>query len=343
MNGRERLLCTIKGEVPDCLPVDPVMDVIFLMHAAGERCISYYKDPDACLRAFITVQELFDADFVQLGTPLAQFTELFDLEPEYREDDYPRPVGPVFHNLEEINGAEMPELKNIPSFKVKFEIVQRLVETLGKDFAIGARCAGTFNVAGTLVGAHKLFSSLISDLEFANAILDLSCRILIELGREFSRCGVDFVWYPDANSSPACISPKLFKEIAVPYHSRFFSAMKEKNLYTVYHPCGGEYPIICEVLKIPCVDAFHFSELVDVGVAREICGPQRVLWSGVNPINTLLFGSADKVAEEVRDIIKKGGRNGHLVVSPGCSLPPFTPYENLQAMIKTVRSCGNLA
>jgi uroporphyrinogen decarboxylase len=341
MNGRERFLSTIKGEISDCLPVDPVMDNIFLMQTAGEKGISYYKDPDKCVKAFNKVQELFQPDVIQLGTALAEFTELFGQAPEYPENDYVRSVGVIFHNLEEIKKAEIPDLKSIPAFKVKFEIARRLVGTLGKEFAIGARCSGTFNLAGTLVGVNKLFSSLITDLEFAHAILDLSCRILIELGKEFSRCGVDFVWYPDANSSPSCISPKYFKEIAVPYHTRFFCAMKEQGLYTVYHPCGGEYPIICEVLRIPGVDAFHFSELVDVGVARKICGPHQVLWSGVNPIDTLLLGSPDKVAKEVQDIIKKAGGRGHLVISPGCSLPAFTPHENLRAMINAVRSYRN--
>ena len=342
MNGRERFLRTIKGKTPDCPPVDPVVDPIFLMHSAGEKVFSFYKDPNKCLQAFINCQRLFRADVVSLGTTLQEFSEVFGQAPEYPQDTYPRPRKAVFRNLEEVKKAEIPDLRDVHRFKIKFEIAKSLKNVLGKEFAIGARCAGTFNVAGTLVGAYRFFKSLISEPEFAKSVLDLSCHILIELGKGFSECGVDFVWYPDANSSPACISPDLFREMAVPYHTRFFRAMKEQGLYTVYHPCGGEYPIICDVLRIPGVDAFHFSELVDIGIARQICGPKQVLWSGINPTESLLLGTPDQVSKEVKETFKKAGKGGKLVIAPGCSLPPFTPHENLRAMVNTAHGLSNL-
>ena len=103
----------------------------------------------------------------------------------------------------------------------------------------------------------------------------------------------------------------------MPYHSRFFEAMKDEVAPVIYHPCGGEYPILCLVSRMPFVDAFHFSELVDLGVVREIYGAKSILWGNVHPYGTLMADSPERVVDEVEDIIQKAGKRGRLIMAPG--------------------------
>jgi uroporphyrinogen-III decarboxylase len=154
------------------------------------------------------------------------------------------------------------------------------------------------------------------------------------------KAGADYIYYPDSVSSPAFMSPAHYLEFAFPYHSKICKAAKEFGLYTVIHPCGGEYPILFDVYRIPGVDAYHFSELVDIGVIRQIYGPRALLYGNVNPLTKLLTETPQDIEEEVKKIIKAAGRLGRLLMAPGCTIPPNVPYENFKALVEACQKFG---
>jgi uroporphyrinogen decarboxylase len=340
MTSRERFVAAMQGQEPDLVPVDPCLDSIVPSRLAGVRVDEFYKEAEVCFQSILATQERFGFDGIQLGCGSGQYPELFGGECIYPEDSYPIREEPIFSSKEELERAQVPDPYQVPAFRAQIEAVRLLAERLGDQVAIGGRCPGTFNVVRSLIGVDRLLRGLAADPGLVHRAAELACECLIAAGRAYLEAGAIYIHYPDAVSSPAFLSPRQYEEFAMPYHTRFFTAMKEAGALTVYHPCGGEYPIICQVRRIPGVDAYHFSELVDVGVARQIYGPEVVLWGNVDPHLTLLMGTPEEVDREVEGIIDKAGRLGNLVMCLGCSTPGNSPPRNLAALVESARRHG---
>jgi MtaA/CmuA family methyltransferase len=317
MTGKERFLKTLGGRKSDRIPIDPVWDSATPMRFVGGKVSDYYLNSERCAEALIAIQEEYGFDAIQLGNSLPQFVELFGGAAIYPDDSYPLAEAPCFKSVKEIAAATLPEWDGVPNFKGMIETVRLVSEAVGDQIAIGGRCVGTFNVMRELIGSDLLLRALVTDADLVHAAAELACETLIRLGRAYIEAGARYIWYPDATSSPAWISPQHFEEFAMPYHARFFEAMRAEGAPVIYHPCGGEYPILCLVSRIPNVNAFHFSELVDLGVVRQIYGPEAILWGNVHPYGTLMANSPERVVDEVKGIIQKAGKRGRLIMAPG--------------------------
>jgi len=342
MTGKQRFLATMAGQEADRVPISLLLEPEFVMHSYGEKVSNYYKNIDKCVGAFLNVQRAFPADAIDVTTTLPQLGEVFGHPPSYPDDGYPVLKEPVFNSMEDLAKARIRDIGSIPVFQAKFEVLEQLVGYLGEEVAIGARCTGTFNLARELVGNERLLTAIVMEPDFVHKIASLACEVMIRLGKEYINCGVDFIYYPDGASSPSWISPDQYEEFAMPYHERFFESIKTMGVKTVYHPCGGEYPILCQVRTIKGIDAYHFSELVDPGVSRKIYGPRKVLWASVNPYRTLLRGSPADVKAEVKSVVEKAAQAGNTIIAPGCTLPALTPKENITAMVNAVREFGKM-
>jgi uroporphyrinogen-III decarboxylase len=59
----------------------------------------------------------------------------------------------------------------------------------------------------------------------------------------------------------------------------------------------------------------------------------------VDPINSLLNGSQEQIAEDTLNCLRTAGTRGFVLMS-GCGVPPKTPVENVVAMVETAKNYG---
>jgi uroporphyrinogen-III decarboxylase len=79
------------------------------------------------------------------------------------------------------------------------------------------------------------------------------------------------------------------------------------------------------------VDIFELDFPVDLAAARAALGPDRVILGNVSTIADLLEGTPERVSAAVRRCHEICGK--FHIVGAGCELSPFTPPENLRAMV----------
>jgi len=65
----------------------------------------------------------------------------------------------------------------------------------------------------------------------------------------------------------------------------------------------------------------------------------KVLGGNVDPVNSLLMGSAEQVKTDTMTCLRTGG-TGRYILMTGCGVPPQTPVENLKTMIRTAKEHG---
>jgi uroporphyrinogen decarboxylase len=83
--------------------------------------------------------------------------------------------------------------------------------------------------------------------------------------------------------------------------------------------------------------AFTFDYAADVALVKAELGDSMCLVGNVDPSETLLMGTPDRVRREAQECIDKGWVGGGFVLGAGCDIGIETPIENVKALIETSR------
>ncbi len=83
------------------------------------------------------------------------------------------------------------------------------------------------------------------------------------------------------------------------------------------------------------------DNVIDMAAAKEQVGAKVCLTGNVDPSAIMLQGTVDDVRQAVINCIGKtfDSPKGY-IVSSGCSLPTEVPFDNIHAMMNTVREIG---
>ena len=76
------------------------------------------------------------------------------------------------------------------------------------------------------------------------------------------------------------------------------------------------------------------DSVVDMKEAMDIIGETVAVIGNINPANSMLLGTPEKVYNESMENMKKIGDIGRYILMPGCDTPAKSPMENILALTK---------
>ena len=82
-------------------------------------------------------------------------------------------------------------------------------------------------------------------------------------------------------------------------------------------------------------DLVNIDSKVELVKAREILGNTSAIKGNIDPVDVLLKGDEAKVRKAAEECIKAVPDG--FMLSPGCEVPKNTPYNNMKAMVHSVR------
>ena len=325
-------MAVVKGELPDRAPVSP-----FIMQFAARVANVPYRDyclygevlaqaQMACVKRFgyDSVNVTSDAvrEYEAVGGPVAYFDEesVPAAEPmpfiQSRDDlkklHIPDPLGP---NLM----AEQIKALKILQHELPDQVVYAWVEA-------------PFQESSILRDINYFMVDIRTDPEFAKEILKFAVELEIEFALAQIEAGAKFMGVGDAIASLA--SAEDYAEFNLPYLSRLVDEIKRHSVIVKYHACGRSKHMWPYIKQLN-IDILNLDSLIDFGEARAFFGDKFVLKGNVNPIEELLQATPDVVRAASKASFEKAGQHGKFILSPGCEVPPQTPYENLEALIES--------
>jgi uroporphyrinogen-III decarboxylase len=130
------------------------------------------------------------------------------------------------------------------------------------------------------------------------------------------------------------ISPAMFRQFVLPR----LKILTEKLLVPcILHICGDTSPTL-DAMGECGAKILSLDQCMDLSNARAVV-PQAVLGGNVDPINALFMGSREQVVNDTLNCLRSAGTDRFILMS-GCSVPPRTPLENMEIMIKTAEEYG---
>jgi len=254
-------------------------------------------------------------------------------------------VEPAVSNEEEAWALKLPGLEKLKDagYIPYFREFARIATSHGLPFVLPIYCPWT--TAGNIVGIERLCRWSIKKPDLAQHAVKLATDFLVS----FSQIIVDEFgaqcYFPAISTASAAnnlISPKTFKEFALPYLVEYHTKLIAMGVPGIlFHICGEQnanYQFYPEV-PLPPLSQISVSHEVDLEKASAVF-PDHVISGNIEPA-ILQLGTPQEVYEACRVAIEKGKkhRRGY-ALAPGCELPPQTPSYNVWTMAKAVNDFG---
>ena len=367
MTSNERIEAVVRLEIPDRVPLAPLLDHFAATYAG----ISHHElmyEPDKRIAAILKVmKELGPWDMTYLadtangplleaGLPLKIMRPGYELsadeihqfieKPMMEVSDYDRilEVGfrqfrdellrRIYPDSEERGTLLMESLREMPAHK-------QAVEEAGAVVAF----------SGFIPGPCEFFSYARSFSQFCYDLYDCPEKILaaaepcvayfLELAMgAVAASGVNRVFIGATRSSPVGMAPKHFETLALPFFERMIDELAAADITALLHFDNDWTPFLHYFKSLPrgaCI--LELDGYTDIFKAKEILGDTMCIMGDV-PATLLAFGSPDEVRAYCKKLIEVVGQDGGFILSSGCSVPANAKPQNVKAMHEAVEEYG---
>jgi hypothetical protein len=233
----------------------------------------------------------------------------------------------------------------VPAFPpYQFDTIRRVLADAG-DVSVHAELFSPFSQLLELADPTSVLMALLRDPARVHACLDRLAAGAATLGIGQAAAGADAILISSAFAGAGFISPGQYREFVLPYEARVIDAIRATRDVPVYtHTCGaiGDRLELMADTGTRGIDTLDPPPLgtVDLADARRRTIGRLFLKGNIDPVNTVLLGTADDVAAAARERIAVAGPGGGYILSTACAVPPAAPPGNIVALADTADAHG---
>lgn len=334
MTARERVMKFLNGEKVDRPPIfsgmgnviKPVLDKNNIIFSRVHR------DPELMAEAAGGMYRQFGYECAVVPFDLGVEAEALGAKMNYY-DEVEGLLYPTI-NVKPIVTADdvkIPaDLKNAGRIPVVTAAIKALRRELGNDVAIGTYLLGPFTLAGQVKELDTLFEESFLNPEETGKLLERLSELIVRIAKIYQEAGADYFTLREMGGTSDVMSPKSFKSLIKPHLVRILSEMPRPS---ILHICGDTNAIIGDMAECgaDAVSVDHKNRLAET---RQKLGEKAIILGNFDPIKVLHKGAASDVGPAMLDSLKSGAS----AVWPGCDLWPEVSAENMDAMMRALKS-----
>jgi uroporphyrinogen decarboxylase len=238
-----------------------------------------------------------------------------------------------------VDDLEPADISVYNGVQVWLQAVTLLRSHFGNEILIRGNCDQCpFTLASMLRGSEAWLVELLDpeQRERIHRLLRHCTDITQQFIRLISTTGAHMTSNGDSFAGPELISPELYREFALPYEKQVATLSHAQNLPHILHICGNTAPILHDMLSSGS-DGLDLDYKTDVRRAHALMKDHTVFVGNIHPTGVLALGTPALVEETTNTLLEVFADTPRFVLNAGCAIPPFTPPENIRAMIRTAR------
>ena len=324
MTGRERVLAAIQGKPVDRVPI-----------ALWRHFPLQDQKAETLAAAHVAFQKRWQWDVLKVTPAASYYGDDWGLRAGYK----PNPEG-VRHVTERPikKPADWAHLKNLDVTSGVYgrELHALRVTREGlPDTLMLATVFSPLTVARGLAGEQALVRYLRENPEDLHRGLEVITDVTARFTAETLSSGADGIFFATQCATTTYLTVEEYEEFGRPYDLRVLEAAAGGDV-RLLHIHGTD--IMFDALTDYPVDIVNWHDRKtppSLGGAREqtsIC-----LAGGINEWETLLSGTPEAIAAEIRDAVTQTGGRRHIVAA-GCVMPIEVPDERLKAVRQAVEA-----
>ncbi len=177
--------------------------------------------------------------------------------------------------------------------------------------------------------------------EFVNELLDMIVEYAWGIARQLLKYDIDALKINDdwGDQRGIMLGRDRWRSLIKPRIGELCRRIKQTGNVDIFLHSDGNiseiFPDIIE-LGITVVDPMQ-PEVMDIFELKKQFGGDITFIGGMNTQNTMPFGKPEEVVEEARTLVRKLGKNGGFILTPGILVQEDVPMENILAFIEFCR------
>jgi len=375
MTHRQRLLATLKGKIPDCVPVAPDFSNMIPARRTGKPFwdLYLYQNPPIW-EAYIDCAKYFDIDAVMDGYFPLMFPEEVEHDKEWKTVIVKRTYDSIitqqyYDHLGQKNWAEHVTVfyrDNPPTGRVKPQMVglppvPDRWEPLDGVKPVDVGPQGLKHIKKLmgeqgLVGVFVTFTNPLGNPEDIYRYYDNADKHNIWAAQriEAAERRFDRIMQLDDKPDFLCVggsgtlvyqTPDIFRQLAFPAVKRVIELAAKAGIPTHVHSCGPEAELVkifAQETDLTVIDPLEPPPMGDCKLAelKKLYGNRIVLKGNLHTVDVMLNGSVDDVIAASKQAIDDAAAGGRFILSTADQCGRDTPDENLFAMVETARTYG---
>ena len=338
MNGYQRVKAALSGDWPDSTPV---MLHNFMMAAreAGFTMDQFRNDPQAIADSFIQAVEKYHYDGAMLDVDTVTLAEAVGVPIDFPRDQPARCHGAKLKELCEVDHLEPVDIKACRRVQVWLEAARLLVRHFDKEVFVRGNCDQCpFSLASMMRSPEQWMLDLTEggSLEKVQSLLNYCLDITVQFIRLMAQTGVHMLSNGDSPAGPDMISPRMYRQFALPSEQKVVQFAHGLHLPYVLHICGKTDRILEDMVSTGS-DGLELDYKTDLELAEETLRGKTTFIGNLDPNAVLALGTTQLVETETHKLLECFRHNPRFILNAGCAIPAITPTENLQAMIRVAR------
>jgi MtaA/CmuA family methyltransferase len=300
-------------------------------HAIGEKLSRYYTDCQVLWKANEFLLEKFDLDLVQaISDPYREASDL-GTPIEFPEDNLPIRKAILLQEPEDLKQLKHVQPSSGKRMSDRLEAVCLMREQVGTSTPVMGWVEGALALAAVLRGFNQLSLDLVDRPDWVKELLEFCVEVEIDFAIAQVEAGAHIIGLGDAVASQ--ISPRMYREFALPYEQRIFNAVHQHNALARLHICGNTSRILGDMAAANA-EIIDIDYMVNMHDAASIFGNRASVCGNVDPVSVFLQGTPARVREETLACMQAGGNRSFSAA--GCEIPDKTPPENIYAQVQAL-------
>jgi hypothetical protein len=368
MTSKERMAAAMRLERPDRTPVMCQMSIGHMLLQTGIPPVEFWLCRERFEEGLLALRRKysFDGILVSLHGHRPEWEKSIvgrsaDGEGEtvtwkdgrrtyFPPDDLPMPLLSDMRPFPSISGFDpdsIPDrLEFIPvSQGLRFDIdpghpydvLESVLARAGGEFSIHGEVTSPFDYFLDLFGFAGAFLALAEVPEKAEDVLGRFAAGVARIARDQASLGVDAIKVSSPYAGAGFISPEFYRRFVLPFEREIAGSVQPFGVPVYTHTCGAigdrlEMMAQSRVSGLECLDPPPLGN-VELEDAVSRVGDRLFIKGNIDPVNTLLFGTADRIAGDLRRRLKAGRRARGYILSTACSIAPRTPAAHIEILV----------
>lgn len=348
ISGEKRLEALFSTQKPDRVAIGSLwMSIGFNTVSTGGTVAEAYDDPVKSFDAFLKISDRFGWDrifmcFRHTVLGAQDFGGTIRM-PRGEYEGAPIVTAYPVNSEMDVEKLQMPDPKSAGDIPKAMQFAE-LQKSHG--FPISFFSRSPFTLAANMCGLELFLKWLIKKPGLAKRLMQMALdhitNVLEIWVKRFGPANV-FVWMSSPSESNQVISPRHFKQYALPYHIAYHERLQTLGIKQFgFHICGDQnlnLPFLADTPPWVHPAVLSWGHEVDLDAAIHHF-PRDIIFGNIDP-TALQYESADQIYERCRIALEKGKKApAGFVLAPGCDIPLMTPPQNIDAMTRAVKDHG---
>ena len=377
MTSRERLLCVLKGETPDMVPVSPFIQ---------EEYLSYYFNKANTDRLYdaVALRKELDFDLVtrQYVNEIPYFLQRsftnweVERKLEVVNGNYIRTmtvttpsrvlkqVEGAPYNEKMLNGIHFSTMEYLIKDSDDFEVFQKYCpkreqqdvdhilesgKAARKEIGdLGISCpwamGGVYNLASTYINVQDMMVDALMDEDYYHDYMQFFADLVSSDHEIFIKSEFDCVGMQGNIANGGMMGSDYFEEQVLPYERQAIDVLRDGGKPIIYHNCGKAKSLYPAYKKLGITVWETISEAPQgdnvLAEAKEYFGDDLILFGNFDQVHFLKEASPEEVEKRAYDLMMTGKKGGHYIFACSDYLEIGTPLENVKALLRGARAAS---